>query len=145
MPQTPGAPRVKASKSAVALCALVGGTLLATAARAQQYAPASLYEPATCEEIERNGNPWNCFCWAKPQVACDYVGYYVGGGAPRRFGRPRCPSEGTWGWDYFGRWYPRRVRLSWFCCPRPQGGEGQYQPDGPRVLETIAESHSRRH
>jgi hypothetical protein len=79
-------------------------------------------------------------------MMCDYVGYYVGGGAPRWCGRGRCASEGTWGWDYHGRHFPRRVRLAWFCWPRRQGGEGQYQPDGPRVLEAVAEAaHGRSH
>jgi hypothetical protein len=73
-------------------------------------------------------------------MMCDYVGYYVGGGAPRRCGRCRCASEGTWGWDYHGRWFPRRVRLAWFCWPRWQGGAGQYDPDGPRVLESLVEA-----
>ena len=146
MPLTTGARRVDTRKSAIALIMLASGTLLATSARGQQYASANLYEPASCEEVERSGCPWECACWAKPQAACDYIGYYVGGGASRYGGRPRCPAEGTWGWDYFGRWYPRRVRLAWFCYPRSQGGEGQYQPDGPRVVEALREaSHNSSH
>jgi hypothetical protein len=140
MPVATDARSANSSRSAIALLVLIAGALLATSARAEHYAPASLYEPASCEEIKRSGNPWDCSRWAKPQAVCDYVGYYVGGGAPRRCGRTRCPDEGTWGWDYHGRWFPRRVRLAWFCWPHPQGGEGHYQPDGPRVLETMLES-----
>lgn len=125
---------------AIVRLALVYYALLAATTSVGATPPPSLYAPASCEELQRSGYPDECFRWAKPQRPCDYIGYYVGGGAPRRVGHYRCASDGTWGWDYFGRWVPRRVRLEWFCFPRRQGGQGSYQPDGPRVLDALAEA-----
>lgn len=63
------------------------------------------------------------------------VGYLVGGGAPKLFSHrwakkeePR-DDEGTWGWDYAGRWFPSRVGLSWWHGRRFQSGEGAYKVD----------------
>lgn len=68
--------------------------------------------------------------WAQPGRTPAYVGYYVGGGLPKR-GEPNCPDEGTWGWDYQGRCLRRRVWLWWSHGRRYQGGTGAYQTDGP--------------
>jgi hypothetical protein len=68
--------------------------------------------------------------WAKPSNTPAYVGYYVGGGAPC-LGDPRCLTEGTWGWDYSGCLFSRRVMLHWFHGRRYQGGIGSYATDGP--------------
>ena len=140
MPVTTSALSSESSRCAVTRLVLIASVLLATAVRADECPTENLYQHASCEEIERSGWPRDCWRWAKPQAVCDYVGYYVGGGAPRYRGRARCPAEGTWGWDYHGKWFPRRVSLAWFCQPRWQGGEGQYQPDGPRVLEALHEA-----
>jgi hypothetical protein len=61
-----------------------------------------------------------------------YCGYYVGGGAAI-FGSGRYIDEGTWGWDYFGIIRRKRVALNWWHG-KDQGGTGQYQTDGPKVL-----------
>jgi hypothetical protein len=61
-----------------------------------------------------------------------YCGYYVGGGAAI-FGSGRYIDEGTWGWDYFGITRRRRVALNWWHG-KYQGGVGQYETDGPKVL-----------
>jgi hypothetical protein len=61
-----------------------------------------------------------------------YCGYYVGGGAAM-FGTGRYLDEGTWGWDYFGVTRRKRVALNWWHG-KYQGGAGQYQTDGPKVL-----------
>jgi len=97
----------------------------------------SLYAPPCSCEVKRAGKPWCHFPWARQQVECDYVGYYVGGGAPGPCSRGRCVQEGTWGWDYTGRRFKRKVKLHWSCLHRKQGGAGSYQPDGPRVVESI--------
>jgi hypothetical protein len=108
----------------------------------QAKSPPSLYQPASCAEVERAGWPHCHWKWAEVQDECDYTGYYVGGGSSAIFGRGRCAEEGTWGWDYSGNWFHRRVRLDWFYRPHSQGGTGAYRPDGPRVLEALAEKHS---
>jgi hypothetical protein len=61
-----------------------------------------------------------------------YCGYYVGGGAAI-FGTGRYIDEGTWGWDYFGITRRKRVALNWWHG-KYQGGVGQYETDGPKVL-----------
>ena len=127
-------------EAVIVAAGLLLSLLLAELMFAEDCPPENLYQEASCEELQRSGWPWSAWRWAQPQAACDYTGYYVGGGASRYQGRERCPAEGTWGWDYRGKWFARRVRLAWFCKPRRQGGEGQYQPDGPRVLEAIAEA-----
>ena len=109
----------------------------ATAATAEKAEP-SLYARPCCCEVERAGYPWRHFPWATCQVESDYTGYYVGGGSPvRGCSRGRCADEGTWGWDYTGRWFRRLVRLGWTHPPREQGGAGAYAPDGPRFVEAI--------
>lgn len=119
------------SKIIISLCALA---LLASFASA-----GNLYAPASCSEVERAGYPWCQGRFAQWQNPCDYIGYYVGGGAPGPRSRERCPAEGTWGWDYQGIKINRLVRLEWTSLPRRQGGEGNYQPDGPRFTEAIHE------
>jgi hypothetical protein len=67
--------------------------------------------------------------WARPSNTPDYVGYYVGGGCAWR-GEPRFPDEGTYGWDYGGCYFARRVWLLWCHGRRYQGGTGAYESDG---------------
>ena len=69
---------------------------------------------------------------ARPSRTPEYVGYYVGGGCGKG-GDPRLPTEGTWGWDYQGRCFARRVWLNWCHGRRYQGGAGSYQTDGPEL------------
>ena len=97
----------------------------------------SLYAAPCPGEVQRAGMPWRHLPWARQQRECDYGGYYVGGGAPGGCSRRQCNHEGTWGWDYAGHHFKRRVKLSWSWLERKQGGTGQYQPDGPRVAESI--------
>jgi hypothetical protein len=76
---------------------------------------------------------------AEPQRAWNYVGYYVGGGSPTCKGCPRPTSQGTWGWDYSGSIFHRRVELGWWG--KRQGGAGQYEPDGPRPIHELQAKH----
>src|SRR5262245_40385346 len=69
----------------------------------------------------RAGCPLSVAWYARPSDTGAYVGYYVGGGCAWR-GQPRSAAEGTWGWDYRGFLFPRRIALNW--CRRYQGGVG---------------------
>jgi len=61
-----------------------------------------------------------------------YGGYYVGGGTPTR-GAGRCIDDGTWGWDYSGILFPKRIALNWTAKGLYQGGTGAYKTDGPKL------------
>ena len=80
----------------------------------------------------RAGYPLAVRWWAMPSDTGAYVGYPVGGGNPfyRRADAPY-REEGTFGWDYQGWLFPRRVILGWWHG-RYQGGTGAYQTDGRR-------------
>jgi hypothetical protein len=70
--------------------------------------------------------------WAIPSDTGAYVLYRVGGGCPRPLAAdPPSPIDGTWGWDYAGRWFHRNVILGWWHGRRQQGGTGAYATDGP--------------
>jgi len=99
----------------------------------------SLLAPAPSDENVATGWPRNYWPWARTQKAWNYTGYYVGGGDPIHLGRGRCSTEGTWGWDYSGACFSRRVQLGWWSRPKLQGGTGRYEPDGPRILEQLSE------
>ena len=68
---------------------------------------------------------------AIPSNTSHYGGYWVGGGAPILGGSPTL-EEGTFGWDYFGLTFSKRIALNW-THGRHQGGAGAYKTDGPRV------------
>ncbi len=93
-----------------------------------------VYPRRYCENgFERAGYPQDVACRAQPSDTPAYCGYTVGGGAPHH-GEPRYLDEGTWGWDYTGWLFQRRVGLDWFHGARYQGGAGAYKTDGPRLL-----------
>jgi len=68
---------------------------------------------------------------AIPSDTGRYCGYYVGGGAVTH-AEGRYLDEGTWGWDYRGLCFRKRVALDWWHG-RYQGGAGQYRTDGPKI------------
>lgn len=73
-------------------------------------------------------------CIRERAIPCDtgrYCGYYVGGGSVLHT-EGRYLDEGTWGWDYMGLCFRKRVALDWWHG-RYQGGGGQYQTDGPKL------------
>lgn len=80
------------------------------------------------ENFQRAGNPGCIAPWARPSNERRDVGYYVGGGVPKR-GEGRYANEGTWGWDY--RPPLSTVALRWTHGRRYQGGTGQYQAEAP--------------
>ena len=65
---------------------------------------------------------------ARPSIGCHESGYYVGGGAVFG-GDARCTHEGTFGWDYNGRLFPKRIALGWHHGRRSQGGVCAYRTD----------------
>ena len=81
----------------------------------------------------RAGHPQEVAPWAVPAASPSQVGYYVGGGSPcPHLADPRCLNEGTWGWDYQGCLFFRKVTLGWWHGRRYQGGIEGYKVDGPR-------------
>ncbi len=88
--------------------------------------------PACCQETlcaghVRAGCPQVVSPHARPSDTPGYWGYYAGGGAAMH-GQPRCPNEGTWGWDYVGL-FRKRVILDWWHGAHAQGGGGAYATD----------------
>jgi hypothetical protein len=61
-----------------------------------------------------------------------YGGYQVGGGKAVHGYHPS-PDDGTFGWDYFGILFSKRVALNWSGGRRYQGGTGAYKTDGPKL------------
>ena len=101
---------------------------LALAATAYDAEKKTLPCPETPAESHlRAGCPQTVWSHARPSDSPNYSGYYVGGGAAVR-GQPRCPQEGTWGWDYLGL-FPKNVALYWWHGDHRQGGGGAYATD----------------
>jgi hypothetical protein len=69
---------------------------------------------------------------AIPSNTRHYGGYYVGGGLSIKGDGPFL-NEGTFGWDYFGILFTKRIDLGWSHGRHYQGGTGAYRTDGPRV------------
>jgi hypothetical protein len=69
---------------------------------------------------------------ANPSNTSHYGGYRVGGGLPV-YGDGPLFHEGTFGWDYFGILFSKRIALNFSHGRREQGGSGAYKTDGPRV------------
>jgi len=95
--------------------------------------PALAHPPLEGHTMDRAGHPDCISKCARPSVTPAYVGYYVGGGAVGPKAEPPLASDGTWGWDYQGGWFRRRVILNWWHGRRYQGGIGAYKTDGPHL------------
>ena len=104
--------------------------LLLSAVVALAAAPAYAHPPCESHTMERAGNPDCISKCAAGSITPAYVGYYVGGGSPKK-GMPPGPEQGTWGWDYSGRCFHRRICLLWNC--RFQAGTGAYKAEGPHL------------
>ena len=91
--------------------------------------------PADSAEAHRRaGFPQEISIFAHPSDTGRYLGHYVGGGSVRTHkGDPPAVDEGTWGWDYTGGFFKRRVHLLWWHGRRYQGGTGAYRTDGPQL------------
>jgi hypothetical protein len=89
--------------------------------------------PPVVHPLARAGHPETISPLAVFSNNCNYGGYYVGGGLPFG-GESRCVfHEGTWGWDYFGILFPKKIVLRWGHGSHEQGGTGAYQTDGPKL------------
>jgi hypothetical protein len=94
-----------------------------------------------------NGDPYGHRAGDQAQAGCamlirshaipsntPHYGYYrVGGGVPI-FGDAPMLDEGTFGWDYYGILFNKRIALAWTHGRLYQGGTLGYKPDGPRHL-----------
>ncbi|HUG67480.1 MAG TPA: hypothetical protein VMM76_06995 [Pirellulaceae bacterium] len=85
------------------------------------------------DHFHRAGHPETQGKFAKPSLNKHYTFGYVGGGAAFR-GEPRCPDEGTWGVDYSGILFKKKIWLQWLHGHREPRHDGSYQTDGPHVL-----------
>ena len=95
-------------------------------------------DPADSWDNQRRaGFPQEVSRFARPSDTGRYIGYTVGGGAGRRKGDAPLQLEGTWGWDYSGGLFQRRVIPGWWHGRRYQGGSGAYGTDGPKVLPEV--------
>lgn len=70
---------------------------------------------------------------AIPSNTAHYGYYRVGGGVPILGDAPAL-DEGTFGWDYSGILFNKRVALGWTHGRKFQGGTLGYKADGPRHL-----------
>jgi len=114
---------------------LATGLLLVTSARGDP-------PVESVDDHQRAGYPQNISWLARLSDTGRYVGYYVGGGSVRpRRAEPPTAEEGTWGWDYQGGCFPRRVNLGWWHGRRYQGGVGAYKTEGPHVLPPLDQGH----
>ena len=68
---------------------------------------------------------------AIPSNTKHYGSYWVGGGIPF-LGDDPLLHEGTFGWDYYGILFTKRIDLNFSHGRRYQGGFGAYKTDGPR-------------
>jgi hypothetical protein len=111
--------------SSVLLTAIL--TLLALALRAKSSPPQ--------DDIRRAGQPQEISRLAQPIQPTRMIGYYIGGGALNRYKADvALPTDGTWGLDYTGGLFRRRVDLGWWHGRRYQGGAGAYKTDGPKLI-----------
>ncbi len=72
--------------------------------------------------------------FAQCSVSSKHSVGYVGGGGSLLAGSRRYVQEGTFGLDYSGHWFHRKVWLLWNHGSKEQGGAGAYATDGPRIL-----------
>lgn len=84
------------------------------------------------DRLQRAGNPHAVAWYAVPLVKHRYATYYIGGGAAIK-GEHRHPEEGTWGLDYAGAVFKRRIMLGWWHGRHEQDGGGSYKTDGPHL------------
>jgi len=80
----------------------------------------------------RAGCAMNVRRFAIPSNTRHYGAYLVGGGLPIKGDGPFL-DEGTFGWDYAGILFNKRIALNWSHGARYQGGTGAYRTDGPRL------------
>jgi hypothetical protein len=85
------------------------------------------------DPFRRAGYPDEVRRHAIPSETPHYSMGLVGGGAAVR-GEPPWPAEGTWGWDYHGVVFPKRVWLGWLHGRHARSGTRGYRTDGPKLI-----------
>jgi hypothetical protein len=94
--------------------------------------------PDSWQEHRRAGFPLEISPHAQPSDTGRYDGGTVGGGAWNwRKAEPPLSNEGTWGWEYTGGLFQRRVFLGWWHGRRYQSGAGAYPTERPRILAPL--------
>jgi hypothetical protein len=83
---------------------------------------------------QKKGSPGEVSRFARPSESPNNVGYWVGGGSPRKNGNPPTYLEGVWGWDYQLHCIYPHMMLNWWHG-RYQGGTGAYKTDGPKLCD----------
>jgi hypothetical protein len=83
-------------------------------------------------DFARAGCPMLLRPRTQPSDTRSYGGYWIGGGQAIR---GYCPNaeDGTFGWDYFGLLFTKRIDLHWSGGRKHQGGTGAYKSDGPKI------------
>ena len=122
------------------LLALSCALLLAPASRltaAEPPKPAVASKHCGCQHCQakaqaRAGYPHSVSRFAKPSYKGPYYGYYVGGSAPF-FGQGKAANEGTFGWDYTGVLFTKRVFLNWRHGKSRTQKRDSYKTDGPHL------------
>ena len=118
------------SRTLLIALASIGIVLGATACAGDRRCERMLFESTPVGAELRAGFSHEVHHLARPTSTDDYEAGYVGGGA--LFGRGRTIHEGTWGRDYVGNRFARKVWLRWNDGYR--GGGGAYKTDGPHLL-----------
>ena len=109
----------------------VAGLLAQTSIVYQPAPPTVVQGTADCiDRYALSGYNQNVAWWAIPSDTGAYTMYRVGGGCVfPSLAEPPYPSDGTWGWDYLGRWCRSHVILGWWHGRQYQGGSGYYNTD----------------
>jgi hypothetical protein len=79
-------------------------------------------------DFARAGCPMLLRPRTQPSDTWPYGGYWVGGGQAIKGHFPTA-EDGTFGWDYFGLTFNKRIALNWSRGKRTQGGTGSYKTD----------------
>ncbi len=95
--------------------------------------PLKTVEYSCVDQHHRSGHPETQGRFAKPSLSQHYSFGYVGGGAAFR-GEPRFADEGTWGVDYSGILFRKKIWLQWLHGQRAPRHDGSYRTDGPHLL-----------
>lgn len=96
-----------------------------------------------CHTDERAGYPRTLREHVAPTNEGDSYGYYVGGTGGHGAGS-RCREEGTYGWDYTGIHFPRRVALGWKHGTKIPKGTGLYNTDPPFEVPNVFTPEARK-
>lgn len=109
------------------------GELPLSGPRGQESPTGNRYGRYCKNSFVRSGYPFCIGLFAQPSTDRYHQVSYVGGGTLFG-GSSRKMTEGTFGMDYSGHWFSRKIWLKWSHGARYQGGDGRYETEGPRLL-----------